>query len=214
MYTILLTEDNQPITTIRERIMQRSKLVDSIRFLVEPTYKERDLSEFTVTLEYLLPVSRTYRTETLTLSDELYNDYLQYFLDADTNLTAEAGDVEYTLTFTLVELDADGNGTQYVRKTSAGTIKVLPVAKWADIIPDEALSALDQRILKTDAQIKALSELGDSIDQNKADNIKLTENTIQLTSNGSEIGDPIDLSDLADNMNDSNSDGIVRVVEF
>ena len=40
MYTILLGEDNELVTSVQERIMQRSKLVDSLHFLVEPIYKE------------------------------------------------------------------------------------------------------------------------------------------------------------------------------
>ena len=50
MYTILLTETNELTTSIRERIMQRSKLVDSLHFLVDPNYKGLDMSLFTALL--------------------------------------------------------------------------------------------------------------------------------------------------------------------
>ena len=43
MYTILVNDDNTLTTSVRERIMQRSKLVDSLHFLVEPTYKEKNI---------------------------------------------------------------------------------------------------------------------------------------------------------------------------
>ena len=79
MYTILVNDDNSLQTTVRERIMQRSKLVDTLHFLVEPTYKEQDMSDFTVTMEYLLPVSREYRTENLVKSDALYKDMLEAY---------------------------------------------------------------------------------------------------------------------------------------
>ena len=69
MYTILVNSDNSLQTTVRERIMQRSKLVDTLHFLVDPVYKEHDMSAFTVTMEYLLPVSREYHTENLIKSD-------------------------------------------------------------------------------------------------------------------------------------------------
>ena len=38
MYTILATDDNELRVTVKERIMQRSKMVDSFHFLVKPMY--------------------------------------------------------------------------------------------------------------------------------------------------------------------------------
>ena len=159
MYTILVTSNNELVTSVKERIMQRSKLVDNLHFLVEPEYKGYTMSDFTATLEYILPVSREYKTETLVLSEDLYKDRLEYILPFDTNLTKEAGKVELQLTFTCVEMDSNGDGIQRVRKTSPTTIEIIPISAWADIIPDSALSALDQRLIKQDAQIKALAEL-------------------------------------------------------
>lgn len=159
MYTLLLNESNELITTVKERIMQRSKLVDNLHFLVEPTYKGIDMSDFTVTMEYILPVSREYKPEILVKSDELYKDMLEYKLPFDTCLTKEAGDIEVQLTFTQLILNADGSSTQRVRKTSPATITILPITAWSNIIADSALTALDQRILQTQAMIEAASEL-------------------------------------------------------
>ena len=159
MYTILVTSNNELVTSVKERIMQRSKLVDNLHFLVDPEYNDLSMEDFTVTLEYILPISKEYKTETLVLSEELYKDRLEYKLPFDTNLTKEAGKVEMQLTFTCVDMDESGNGIQRVRKTSPTTIEIIPISAWADIIPDSALSALDQRLIKQDAQIKALAEL-------------------------------------------------------
>lgn len=159
MYTLLLNESNELITTVKERIMQRSKLVDNLHFLVEPTYKGIDMSDFTVMMEYLMPVSREYKSEILVKSDELYKDMLEYKLPFDTCLTKEAGSIEVQLTFTRLILDADGNNVQQVRKTSPASINILPITAWSDIIPDGALTALDQRIIMTQAMIEAASEL-------------------------------------------------------
>ena len=71
MYTILVNQDNTMSTSVRERIMQRSKLVDSLHFLVDHIYKELDMSDFTVTMEYILPISKKYVTEILVKSNEL-----------------------------------------------------------------------------------------------------------------------------------------------
>ena len=142
MYTLLINENNEIITTVKERIMQRSKLVDNLHFLMNPTYKGLDMSDFTVTMEYVLPVSREYRTETLVKSDELYKEQLEYKLPLDTYLTKEAGKIEIQLTFTKVSLDAEGNSKQQVRKAGPAVITIVPISAWSDIIPDNALSAI------------------------------------------------------------------------
>ena len=47
MYTILVTNENELRVTVKERIMQRSKLVDSFHFLVDQLYKDNiDMTEF------------------------------------------------------------------------------------------------------------------------------------------------------------------------
>ena len=215
MYTILVTQDNELKVSIKERIMQRSKLVDSFHFLVDPMYKDTiDMTGFTVTMEYILPVSKEYKTETLILQDELYKEKLEYRLKFDTYLTAEAGDIELHLTFTMTELDPEGKATQYVRKTSDCIITIVPVSAWSDIIPDEALSALDQKILKMDEQIKALSESAMLLVQDKADNIVLdTEtNEIYLTSNGEPLGDRITIDELGDVIIETEDEGLIQVI--
>lgn len=209
MYTILVGESNELVTSIKERIMQRSKLVDNLHFLVEPTYKGIDMSGFTATLEYLLPVSREYHTETLVKSADLYKEKIEYKLPFDTNLTKEAGNIEIQLTFIKVGMDADGKDIQMVRKTSTTTIKILPISAWSDIIADDSLTALDQRLLQAEAMINAanemyntIGEMAQYIDENKADNITYNEedNYIQLTANGTPIGDKITLKTVGTNV--------------
>ena len=221
MYTILVTNDNELRVTVKERIMQRSKLVDSFHFLVDQLYKDNiDMTDFTVTMEYVLPVSKKYVTETLILKlDEegktaLYKDKLEYCLKFDTNLTAEAGDIEVQLTFTKTELDEEGNATQYVRKTSPCTITIVPITAWSDIVPDSALTALDQRILKIDEQIQALADSAVLYTNDKADNIVLDTETheIYLTANGEPIGDRITVDELGESLVDVKDEGLIQVI--
>ena len=195
MYTILLNETNELTTSVRERIMQRSKLVDSLHFLVDPTYKGIDMTVFTATMEYIMPVSREYKTETLVKSEALYKNKIEYKLPLDTNLTKEAGKIEIQLTFTKVEMDADGMTKQYVRKTSPTTITIIPIAAWSDVIADSALTALDQRLIQVDAMINAANEMNNYLSETKADNVTYnpTTNKLQLTANGVAIGDAVEL---------------------
>ena len=214
MYTILVNDDNTLTTSVRERIMQRSKLVDSLHFLVSPTYKELDMTDFTVTMEYILPVSKEYVSEVLVKSEELYKEMLEYKLPFDTDLTKEAGEIEVKLTFSKVDLDADGNDIQYVRKISATSITIVPIESWCDIIPDKALDAIDQRIIKTDAQIKALLEANEIIRVEKADNLVLdSENKeLYLTAEGNQIGDKVKLSDLGNEIVQSSDEGLITMM--
>lgn len=214
MYTIIIRDDNSLVTTKRERIMQRSKLVDNLQFLVHQFYNDLDMSDFTVQLEYLLPCSKKYRTEILTLSDEMQKDYLKYMLPFDTKLTSEAGDIEIQLTFVKTDLDANGKGIQYVRKTSTTTVNIVPIAAWSDIIPDDALSAIDERLIKLDAQMRAIDELNMIIINEKADDIKYNEETneLQLLANGNEIGNKVVIKNENTTLDDL-KDG-VPVVDF
>lgn len=200
MYTILLNETNELTTSVRERIMQRSKLVDNLHFLVDPMYKGIDMSDFTVMLEYILPVSREYKTEILVKSDSLYKEKLEYKLPFDTCLTKEAGKIEVQLTFIKVDLNADGEPSQYVRKTSPTTITIVPIAAWSDIVADSALSALDQRLVMAEVMINQLNDMNMYLEETKVDNLvyDAQEETLQLSANGIGVGDKVSVRDMID----------------
>ena len=200
MYTILVNDNNELVTTVKERIMQRSKLVDELHFLANPTYKNIDMSNFTVTMEYILPVSREYKTETLVKSSALYKGQLEYVLPFDTCLTKEAGKIEIQLTFTKVEMDTDGKAKQMVRKAGPATVTIVPVTAWSDIIPDSALSALDQRLIMVDAMVQAANEMNYQMMNSKADDISYNEETneLQLLANGNAVGNKVTIKSTAD----------------
>lgn len=211
MYTILLNETNELTTTVRERIMQRSNCVDSLHFLVDPIYKGIDMTNFTVAMEYILPISKEYHSEILVKSEALYKEKLEYTLPLNTNLTKEHGDIEVQLTFTNVDLDASGKSIQYVRKTSPTVITILPITAWSEIIPDTALSALDQRLIKMDAQIKAIDAMNQVIINEKADDLSYNEDTneLQLMSGTNEIGKKVTIKIGADALKDG-----IPVIDF
>lgn len=198
MYTILVAQDNELVASIRERIMHRSKMVNKLHFLVDPIYKGIDMTDFTVTLKYKLPISNEPCSEILICSDELYKEKLEYVLPLDTKFTKESGNIELFLTFTKVDLDADGNQTQYVRQTSETTIPIIPIPAWSSGTNDSALNAVDQKLLEVDAKIKELEEISGIVVTTKADNIVLNEETheLYLTADGEVIGNKIDMDSL------------------
>lgn len=194
MYTFLINADNSITASLTECIMQRSKLVDNLHFLADTIYSGVDMTEYTVLLEYKLPVSKSYKTEILKKSTELYKNKLEYKLPFDTNLTSEAGDIEFWLTFSDVEMTAEGETIQHVRKVGPGVVHIIPISNWADVVPDEALSSLDQRLIELIALNKSMyDQLNINLD-GKADNIKYQNNILQLTSNGKEIGNAVEIA--------------------
>lgn len=113
-----------------------------------------------------------------------------------------------------------------MRKISPTTIEILSTATWADIIPDSALSALDQRIIKLDAQMRALSEYVPGGDVVGVDDLihDEDEDTLQLSANGVPVGrkvsiknmmeDGIPVVDISSSENESEPDEDDGIVEF
>ena len=210
MYVILISDDNTMSAPKKQRIIQKSKLVDDFYFLVKPIYNGYDMSTATVLLEYLTPTSKRYKTETLVLSNEKYEDYLKYILPVDTEFTEEAGLLELQLSFIYVNIDVDGKIIQRVRKIApVHKVNIVPISAWSDIIPDDALTALDQRIIKLDTQIKALDDMNTIINDTKADNIVYEDDKLQLTANGNRIGNIISINSCENDLENG-----VPVVDF
>lgn len=213
MFKILLDDDHSLIITCRECIMQRSKLVGELVFLIPAVYDSiLETRNCTVLLEYITPVSKHYRTEILTPSEETYENYVQYILPVDTELTAEAGNIELQLSLLATSLE-NGKVVERVRKTKTATIEITPMSPWSDYIPDSALSVIDQRIIKQDAQLKAFEEIVNNFNITKADNLTYNDdnNELQLMADGFPIGEKIQLKGTIDE--DSLVDGL-PVVEF
>lgn len=232
-YTIIVENDNTLYGSQKRKIMQREKLFNKLWILVPPHYNGYDMSQCTVTMRYMLPISKKFKTETLVLSNERYEEYLKYVLPVDTCFTKEWGDIELNLTFTMLDTDENGNIVQRVRKTENHILYITKLPDWDSIIPDSALSALDQRILKQDAQIKALEQLADSFDGNisMVDDLIYNEeeDTLQLSANGVGVGNKVSVRDMIDDgapvvefnsnggsgsNNESADDNYDNVVEF
>lgn len=199
-YTILVCDDGSLYGSRKRKIMQREKLFNKLWFLVPPCYNGYDMSQCTLTMRYLLPISREFKTETLVLSEERYEEYLKYVLPVDTCFTKEWGNIELNLTFTMLDVDNDGNIVQRVRKTDNHILTITRLPDWDSIVPDSALSALDQRILKQDAQIMALKDLANALDNNQVDNLVYDDKneTLQLSAKGIGVGNKVSVRDMLD----------------
>lgn len=201
MYTLKIDDDNSIITTKREVIMQRSSLANTIQILAPRYYNGIDLSQCQLLMEYWLPVSKVYRTAFLTVNNMNYKemDYLEYLVPCTTEYTAEAGDIHIHFTFCSVELAEDGTSSrQTVRKTNAGTIRIVPISAWSDIIPDEALTALDQRVIALQTAIKQIEALTNTTISNVPTDLALdaANHLLHLVAEKGKIGSGVDVNDL------------------
>lgn len=213
MYTFLVNDDNSIIATKKESIMQRSKLVDSFIIYVPKMYKDEiDMSGFAAYIEYLKPISKKYTTEDLTMVESTEKEgYLECTLPFDTALTVEPGNTELQLTFIRVEFDPDGTPVQYVRKTQTANLVIIPIAAWSDIIPDEALTAVDQKIVRLESMINELNDISEEYDATKADNIGFNDDgDVQLKAKGDFIGDALSLVVPGkEDTEDAEEDGVI-----
>lgn len=160
MYTLVVRDDHSIITTIKQRIVQRSKLCDMIHILIPHIYEGRDISDYDVTMRYELPISHERHPVQLIREPELYkDDYLEYKIPADTWLTQEAGIVKFTLTIADVSIPESRTVEQYVRKITGGEIEIAALEDWASCIADPLLETVDQRIIQLLAAQKQLTEI-------------------------------------------------------
>ena len=155
MYDILIKNDNSVVVNGKSKllIVQHSSMVDKLRILVKKNYNEdfEDMSEFTAVMEYLLPRTKKYKMEVLELQPEpipsdsgatpvvvdKYADYYKYTIPINSELTAEAGDVEIQFTFAKKKTDnCGGTGEDMIRKTDKAKITITPISDWADVRND------------------------------------------------------------------------------
>ena len=199
-YTIIVCDDNNLYGSHKIKIMQREKLFNKLWILVPPFYNGYDMSQCTVTMRYLLPISKEFKTETLILSDEKYEEYLKYVLPIDTNLSKEFGNIELNLTFIMLDVDENGNVIQRVRKTGNHILTITPIPNWDSVIPDSALQSLDQRIIAQSAQIQMLADIAGVLNENQVNNLVYDDKaeTLQLTANGVGVGDKVNVRDMLD----------------
>lgn len=197
-YTVLINNDNTATATVRDRILQRTKNVDTLKIIIPKIYNNQDFTTYSVLMEYKLPVSHEVKLEELVLADDAYKEsYNLYSLNLNTNFTKEAGNVEIQLTIVGLTMDADGNTKEIVRNISPFSVPIVEIADWFNV-PDSALSTLTQYYLANKQQILALNDLATILNEKKADDIKLDieSGEIYLVSGTKRVGTGITLAEL------------------
>ena len=130
MYTLLVNDENQVITTNKETIMQRTNCADKIQILIHKQYRDVDMSNAVVYMEYKLPISN--KLKLIQLNKGTYKDdaYMQFIVPGDLQLTSEAGDI--AVVFKMYSLQIVGEDTVWVNRNSQeGHITITPIVPWS-----------------------------------------------------------------------------------
>lgn len=201
MYTLKITDENTVVTTVKERLVERSNDVDNIQIITAKLYKEQlDMSDTSLYMKYKLPVTDKIKITQLIPNNLNYEtNYIQYLIPADVNLLAEAGDIEVSFTFLKLVSNDDDSVTSYVRKTTSGVIHVSPLAAFDKYEPSEMFTETDQRLLALIAAVKDLNAQSKAIYENMVKDIRLNTDDKKITltdRNGDDTGEGIATKDL------------------
>lgn len=212
MYTFLICKDNSIISTEKDRIMEKSSLVDTLQFIVEKEYNGFDMRDFDLIIEGYLPISHEIQVETLTMSDDNYkNLYYAYQLPVGSGITKEAGDLQFSLSFIKSDLDPDtGNPINYVRRIQVGHINILPVESWFSA-PDSALTQLTQLYLQNQQNIMALRDAANVLASSAPNDVVIGADTIHLAHDNTRVGNGISIQTLIDVINHHGENDAVNV---
>lgn len=155
LYTILINEDHSFTHTYKKRIMHRSSMIDTIRFLVKPVYgsynTQLDMTKVNVALEYVTPISRKYGVIVLKPETELYKNRVQYLLPIDLKFTSEPGDLDLTINFSYLSINENGEFVEQVRPIGYTSLKIEATQNWSDYIASSDLDNLAQIMMTNQA---------------------------------------------------------------
>lgn len=215
MYTLLVNDNNQVITTNKETIMQRTNCADKIQILIHKQYKDIDMSNAIVYMEYKLPISN--KLKLLQLVKGTYKDdaYMQFIVPGDLQLTSEAGDI--AVVFRIYSLQFIGEEAKWVNRNSQeGYITITPVVPWSDIEIDEMFSGIDQRLIALEMLSQNIEAQTQAMYENMPTDIVINDEKIRVATMNGFTGEGVALDDISEHTisqmidvdMDGNADGV------
>lgn len=206
MLTIKMLSDKSLVITKAINIYQRQSLVDNMQILIPLTYSDNDLTKFNATLEYIDPANMAH-TEILVKDEELYNDtMIRFTLDMDTKFTYLAGDITMKLTLTYFD---EGENKKYILKTGELTLKILKLNDYFLYADESSFTTIDNKIMELQAQTDKLAAMAGIYAESVPDDLTIDDTALlQLSANGTPIGNGVQLASAVDE-NDDKDDGVI-----
>lgn len=205
MYTILMDNQKNLITTVKNTIHYKENGVDKIHFLLPPLYEETDIKECIVTLKYIDPYGN-FHAEILTPDEELYKNYIRYTLPITTKFTQVVGNIKLRLS--IDKFIPGGESTIInVLDTNSTTVVVTKPEGFNDYVSFEDIEAWKKQLADMNNNITELQdEMPTDLEiSEETDNLHLIHNGVQI-GDGVEILVPSQFDEL-----DNDKDGIVDV---
>lgn len=197
MYTIIMNDDKQLVTTVRKTIYQRENMVDNIQFLFPEFYENINLSDCTAVLKYI-DIGNELHSEILSKDSELYKGKVRFILPINTKLTRFAGNI--IIRISITKINTTTGISNEVLKTGECVISVLPDN--TIIVSDD----LTEKLATLESQIAELSN-------SQVDDLSLTNDLLQVTANGITKGEGVKIivSGVTDSELDGVDDGILNL---
>lgn len=203
---ILMKQDKSLVTSVNSRLYQKENAVDNITFYIPQEYNGHDLSEFTATIYYSTQTNNAYM-EILEQQESDKENYLMYKLPVTTKFTASVGKV--TLEISLLKIDEE-TSTKYVLHTGVLEINVESWDDFFKYVPDDALSAIDNKILQLDNKVDELKAIADELEIHTPNDLTLTKDLLQLSHDGEVMGNGVEIVIPGDpDDEDEDHDGII-----
>lgn len=188
MLTLLMKANKQLVISTPAKIYQRESNVDTLQIFVPTIYDDMSLKDFTASLEYVDPANIA-RAEMLVRDEEIYKDnFYRFILPVDTSFTNMAGDIKAKLTLTHLDSSTD---TEYVLHTNEVLITVMTWDDYFAYTPSSQIGVIDAKMLELDNKINELKAIEIDLDKTIPNDLMLTEDLLQLSKDGEEIGDGI-----------------------
>lgn len=173
---VKMKDDKSLLITVPTTIFRGENKADTLVFLVPKQYGNVNITDCSVLLRYIKP-DNTGASEQLKMLPEMYNEYLQYSIRADSSFTSADGKLR-------LWLSAISMSDALVLKSGELEITIQPSQDISAYLPPEDLDQIDQLALSV-AQLEA----------SKADGLEYDseDGTLQLTANGELIGEEVDI---------------------
>lgn len=203
---ILMKSDKSLVVSVNSRLYQKESCVDNLTFYIPNEYNGYDLTDFTATIYYSTQTNEAY-TEIMEQQESDKDNYLMYKLPVTTKFTSSVGKV--TLEISLTKNDEE-TSTKYVLHTGELDVWVDTWNDYFKYIPDDSLTALDNKILELDAKADKLKSIADELEIQTPNDLMLTEDLLQLSHNGEPMGEGIELLIPGDEDDeDQDHDGVI-----
>lgn len=217
MYTLLVNDENQVITTVKETIMQRTNCADKVQILIGKQYRDIDMSNAIVYMEYKLPISNKLKLLKLNKSEYKNDDWMRFVIPSDLQFTSEAGDI--AVVFRIYSLQfIDEKGVWVNRNSQEGYITITPIVPWSDIEIDEMFSGIDQRLIALEMLSQNLEAQSQMMYENMATDIVINDEKIHISTMNGVSGEGVALDDISEHtiskMIDADMDGTADGVTY